>query len=101
MLLLDQVRACVHELRLPLERVWPIVSINTARVLRLTNKGRIVEGGHADLLVLRRDSLELVATIARGRVLVKDGAVVVRDGWVDESDRSVNIHGEKTAPAHA
>jgi beta-aspartyl-dipeptidase (metallo-type) len=101
--LLDQVRQCVTELRLPLERVLPIVTSNTARVLKLAKKGRIAPGADADLVVLRRHSLELSAVIAGGRVLFKDGSLAVSEAWLAESDRRFSVHGEKadtqTAPA--
>lgn len=95
--LFDEVRACIRELRMPLERVWPIVSSNTARVLKLPAKGRLAVGADADVLVLRRDSLELTAMVAQGRVLFKDGDLLVRETWLAGSDRRFSIHGEKEA----
>ncbi len=93
--LLDMIRACVHELRMPIERVLPLVTTNTARVLKLASKGRIAGGHDADVLVLMRDSLELVSVVARGRVLMDRGVVAVREAWVEDSDRRVSIIGEK------
>lgn len=65
--------AAVLEHRLPLERVLPHFSTNAAAALKLAGKGRIEPGADADLLVLRRRSLEVVHVIARGRVIVRDG----------------------------
>jgi beta-aspartyl-dipeptidase (metallo-type) len=93
--LLDMVRACVHELRMPLERVLPLVTTNTARVLKLGSKGRIAAGGDADVAVLRRDSLELRALVAGGRVLMDRGDIKIRETWIGQSDRRFNIDGEK------
>jgi beta-aspartyl-dipeptidase (metallo-type) len=99
--LFDQIRQCVTELRMPLERVLPIVTTNTARVLKLPNKGCITTGADADLLVLRRDSLELVAVVARGRVVFRDGAVTVEETWVADSDRRISVDGKKAETANA
>jgi beta-aspartyl-dipeptidase (metallo-type) len=99
--LLDQVRDCVRELKMPLERVLPLVTTNTARVLKLSSKGRIAQGADADLLVMNARSLEPVAVIASGRVLMRDGSVTVRETWVDKSDRRVSVHGEKGEAAIA
>jgi beta-aspartyl-dipeptidase (metallo-type) len=98
--LFDQIRQCVTELRLPLERVLPIVTTNTARVLKLASKGRLVVGADADIVVLRRDSLEIAAVVARGRVLLKDGAPAVDEAWVADSDRRFRVDGKKTETAN-
>ena len=93
--LLDMVRECVHELRLPLERVLPLVTTNTARVLKLESKGSLEAGADADIAVLRRDSLELVALVGRGRVLMDRGDMKVQETWLGESDRRFSVDGEK------
>jgi beta-aspartyl-dipeptidase (metallo-type) len=93
--LLDMVRACVRELRLPLERVLPLVTSNTARVLKLSSKGRVVPGADADLVVLARESLELQAVIAGGRVLMDGGEIKVQETWIAASDRRFDVDGEK------
>ena len=99
--LLDQIRECVAELHMPLERLLPLVTSNPARVLKLAGKGRIAEGANADAVVLRRNSLELVAVIARGRVLFKNGRVTVDEAWVADSDRKVRVDGKKSETALA
>lgn len=76
--LLGQVRACVRE-GVPLAEVLPVVTANTARVLKLPDKGRVAAGADADLAVLEAGSLELVHLVAGGRVLVRDGAVAEAD----------------------
>lgn len=93
--LLDMLRACVQELRMPLERVLPLVTTNTARVLKLGAKGNLSAGADADVAVMRRDSLELTALIAGGRVLMDRGEITIRERWIAESDRRFNVNGEK------
>jgi beta-aspartyl-dipeptidase (metallo-type) len=70
---LDTVRSLVAEHGFPLERALPFVTTNTARVLRLPEQGRLAPGLSGDVLVLRRDGLELRDVFARGRAMVRDG----------------------------
>jgi beta-aspartyl-dipeptidase (metallo-type) len=91
--LLDQVSACAA--RWPLERILPLVTSNTARVLKLETKGRIAAGADADLIALRPGSFEPVHVVARGRVLMRDGRIDARPAFLRASDRQVVLRGEK------
>src|SRR5205085_4749291 len=93
--LYEQFRTCVLEHGFPLELVLPLLTANTAQALRLENKGRLVPGCDADLLVLRRDSLELVEVIARGGRMVSAGQVQVREKFLERSNRRISLHGGK------
>jgi beta-aspartyl-dipeptidase (metallo-type) len=93
--LLDQIRSCVVEHAFPLEQVLPFVTTNTARVLQLHRKGRLRTGADADVLVLRKHSLELVAVIARGRVLVREGHVQRHEAFLADSSRTIALQGQK------
>jgi beta-aspartyl-dipeptidase (metallo-type) len=84
--LLAQVRACVAN-GFALADVLPVVTSNTARVLKLHSKGRIAAGADADLAVLEIGSLELVDVIAGGQHLVRGGTVTVDDPGLDGNDR--------------
>jgi beta-aspartyl-dipeptidase (metallo-type) len=97
--LLAQLRSCVLEHGFTLDQLLPIVTSNTARVLKLSRKGRLDVGADADVLVMRRESLEPVALVARGRVLMKDGRIVQREAFLAETNRRVNWYGTH-APAH-
>jgi predicted amidohydrolase len=59
--------------------VLPLVTSNTARVLKLPNKGTLDMGKDADVWVLRKDSLEIVEVIAGGRRLVARGGLNVEE----------------------
>lgn len=62
---------------LPLEQALPAFTSNVAKLLRLSDKGRIAIGADADLVALDADgNANLV--IARGRVHVRDGKSVLR-----------------------
>ncbi len=93
--LLAQLRACAVDEKWPLERLLPRVTPNPARVLGLPRKGRLRVGADADLLVLRRDGLELVHVTGRGRVLLRDGFVTCAPGWVDGSNRAIAVRGTR------
>jgi beta-aspartyl-dipeptidase (metallo-type) len=74
--LYGQFVSAVREYGFALEEVLPLFTANTARVLKLSNKGGLQAGKDADVLVLSEHSLELVHVFARGRQLVKDGQIV-------------------------
>jgi beta-aspartyl-dipeptidase (metallo-type) len=97
--LLGQVRSCVLDHAIGLEQMLPLVTSNTARVLKLAAKGRLSVGADADLLVLRRESLELIAVLARGRVLMSNGRIQRRASFLAETNRRGNWHGENAPQA--
>ena len=74
--ILRQIRECVRKSDFKLEQLVPLVTANTARVLKLKDRGKLEPQMTADLLVLDRDTLELKEVIARGRRLFKDGKPV-------------------------
>jgi beta-aspartyl-dipeptidase (metallo-type) len=93
--LYEQIRDCVVNHRFALERVLPLVTSNTARVLKLGGKGSLAAGKDADVLVLHKRSLELKELIAGGRRLMKDGAVVVAERFLGDSNRRISLSGKK------
>ncbi len=72
----------VQEEGAALEDALRIVTSNVARATGLASKGEIAPGKDADLLVLNEDR-SIHSVIARGKVMVQDGAPVVR-GMFDE-----------------
>src|SRR5690349_15324495 len=91
----EQLRGCVLEHGFALEQLLPLVTANTARVLRLALKGRIEMGKDADLVVMRKDSLEIVEVIARGRRLVAQGRLNVEESFLKQSARTITLQGRK------
>ena len=89
------VQQCVLQYRMPLEKVLALVTANTAKVLKLAGKGRLEPGMDADLLVLRKDSLEIMEVIARGRRLVKRGKLAIQEKVAETSSRELHLVGEK------
>ena len=62
---------------LPLEQVLPLVTSNVATHLELTGKGFIREGHDADLCLFDKD-LQLTHVMAHGRMLMREGSVLVK-----------------------
>lgn len=87
-------RECVLEEKIPIERALPWVTRNTAEVLKLSAKGRLEAGADADVVILRKESLDIVHVIAKGKVLVRDGELVAREKFLESSDRDIELHGE-------
>lgn len=90
----EQLGATLRE-GVPLERLLPLVTSNTAKVLKLESKGKLEPGKDADVLVLRPKSLEVVHVIANGRMLVREGGLQVREGFLEESRRTLKLTGKK------
>ena len=91
----EQICDAVVNHQMPLERVLPLVTSNTAAALRLPGKGRIAPGADADVLVLRRESLEVVHVFARGQRLLRDGRLTRREGFIPTTTRRIHLVGEK------
>ena len=72
-------QASIRDEHLPLVTVLPFFTRNTANVLRLPTKGQLREGMDADLLVLNRDTFDIVHVFAKGRQVVKDGQVIAEE----------------------
>src|SRR5262249_337447 len=89
----DQIRACAAERGFPLELVLPLVTANTARVLKLGRKGRLEQGCDADALVMRRKTLEITHVFALGRQLVHGGELVGAERFLKRSKRRISRYG--------
>jgi len=46
-------------------------------------------------VLLRRGSLDVVDVFAKGGRMVRDGTLVVRERFLEDSNRRVTLHGEK------
>jgi beta-aspartyl-dipeptidase (metallo-type) len=81
--LYTQFVAAAQALRVPLEEMLPAFTCNPAQALKLERKGRLTAEADADVLVLRRDTLDLVHVFARGRQMLRDGQVIVKGRFED------------------
>ena len=92
---LSQWRSCILEHGLPLETMLRLVTSNTARALKLENKGRVAVDMASDVLVLKKSDLELREVISRGRRLIREGKLNFKERFLTESDRHIVLEGEK------
>jgi beta-aspartyl-dipeptidase (metallo-type) len=93
--LFNQIRACIQDADFTLEQVLPLVTSNPARVLKLNRKGRLEAGCDADLLVLERNSLDIIAAVARGKQMMGGGRLVVAEKFLEGSNRSITLRGSE------
>ncbi len=54
------------------------VTQNPAHLLKLEQKGKIMEGADADLVLSEEQSLEICTVIAKGRVMISEGEILVK-----------------------
>lgn len=76
--LFQSMRDAVQRHRVPLAQALTSVTAAPAAVLGLQQKGRLAPGLDSDLVLLRRDDLQIDSVIAKGRMLVQGGAALVK-----------------------
>ncbi len=91
----EQVRSCVTEHGFPLEQALSLVTRNTARTLKLAMKGTLEKGKWGDVLLLEKGSLEIVHVLSKGVFMVRDGAPVVEERFLEDSMRAIHLVGGK------
>ncbi len=96
MIYFEQFRSLVLRERYPLECVLPIMTLNPARAVKLDKrKGTLEPGKDADVAVLDRDTLDVREVIARGHRMVRDGKVVARERFLEQSFRRIRLTGDR------
>jgi beta-aspartyl-dipeptidase (metallo-type) len=93
--LLEQIRACIIEHKFPCEQILQFVTANTAKVLKLEDKGRLEAGMASDIIVLHKENLEIKDVISGGRRLIKNGRLNFKEKFLKESNRTIKLEGEK------
>ncbi len=73
--MMDELRDCVLDERLPLEKALQTVTANVADILKLHGKGRVSPGKDADLVLVDKD-FRIVHLCALGQMMVKDGKML-------------------------
>ncbi|MDQ7824924.1 MAG: beta-aspartyl-peptidase [Candidatus Eremiobacteraeota bacterium] len=76
--LFREVRDAILEEKVAIATALRVVTSTPAALLKLPGKGRIVTGCDADLVLLKGDDLSIDTVIARGKVMVREGAAVCR-----------------------
>jgi len=93
--LMCQIRSCILEHGLPHETMLRLVTSNTARALKLANKGRLAIDMAADVLVLKKSDLEICEVISRGRRLIRNGRLNFKEKFLNDSNRHIVLEGAK------
>lgn len=93
--LYEQIRGCAGKRDFPTEQILSLVTATTAAALGLAHKGGLEEGKDADVLIVRKDTFELRDVIARGKVLVSEGEVKVKEKFLEDSNRRISLYGAK------
>ncbi|NHM31787.1 beta-aspartyl-peptidase [Neobacillus terrae] len=76
--LFQEVRDAVLEESIPLEIALRVITQNPATILKLNQKGMIVEGKNADLVFLNKEDYSIHSVLARGKLMVEDGKAIVK-----------------------
>lgn len=72
--LFKDIRTCIVDKKLDIEKVLKTVTLNVAEVLKLNPaKGLIVEGSDADILILDENDFNINKVIAKGQILIDNG----------------------------
>lgn len=79
--LYQEVRDAVLQDGIPLETALKSITSNVADHLKLPHKGRVQEGGDADLVLVDQDSLEIQTVIALGQVMLRSGELLVKGNF--------------------
>jgi beta-aspartyl-dipeptidase (metallo-type) len=77
--LFAEVRDAVQQDGVPLATALQVITSNPARILKLKGKGQIAAGADADVVLLDPSTLAITGTIARGRWLMRDGDLLVKN----------------------
>ena len=75
--LYNEVKDAVINCKVPFELAIRTITSNPATALKLKTKGRIEKGMDSDICLIKEDSLDIDMVIAKGKIMVQNGKVVV------------------------
>lgn len=84
---LRAVQGMVRAGRMPLGHAWALISAAPAGIMRLQDRGGLVDGTRADLAILDVETLDVAGTIAAGQLLYANAALLERLGPVFDAER--------------
>ena len=82
-----------QELKWPWEKILPLVTTNTARVLKFHNKAQISVDKDADFALIDKRELTVKHVVARGKIFVKDHQFIPKLKCMSDSNRKIELHG--------
>lgn len=77
------------------EKILPLVTTNTARVLKFHKKGRIAKDFDADFTLVEKKTLRIKHVIARGKIFLRDFKFVPELKCMSHSNRKIELHGQQ------
>ncbi|MEZ2458300.1 beta-aspartyl-peptidase [Salinicoccus roseus] len=77
-MLFNQVVQSVKHYGMDLSEALALVTSNTAKALRLGNKGHVKEGMDADLIILDQETLDIKHVFAKGQHMLSDQEIIVK-----------------------
>lgn len=93
--LLNQMRECILVHKFPIAQIFACATENTARALSFDHKGTLEAGKDADILILRKESMDIKDVIVKGQHLYKNGKLNFKEKFLKQSNRNIELHGEK------
>ncbi len=82
-----QIKKCIQDKVLPLEKMLPLVTTNIAKILKFQSKGTLAPGMDADVLILEKNTLDLCHLFSKGNRMVADGEVLAKERYLKNIDR--------------
>lgn len=92
--IISEVRDCILHHRFSLEKLLPLITRNTAKVLKLKTKGEIKKDFDASFVVLDKKNLQIRHVISKGKIMVKDGHPIVQEKFLEGSNRAIHLEGD-------
>lgn len=77
----DAFAVAVNKHGVDLTSALSAITLSPARILKLAHKGRVLQGADADLVLLNKDGITVNSVIARGRLMMFDGQVIVKGSF--------------------
>ncbi len=77
------------------EKILPLMTTNTARILKFHNKAVIRPDKDADFAVVDKKTLKIKHVVARGKIFVRDYEFIPKLKCMSDSNRKIVLHGQK------
>lgn len=73
-----EVKKSIKKHNVPIETAIKVITSNVSDVLKLYNKGRIMPGKDADLVIVNEETLDIDIVIANGNKMVEHGECIIK-----------------------
>lgn len=79
--LYDEVRNAISNQGIKLEEAIKVITSNVAEHLKFKKKGRLAKDYDADLVIIDKNSMEITDVIAKGKVAMRNGKVLMKGAY--------------------